>query len=410
MAPQTGYISPETTAKLRNLVDQGKNETAVPAPAETQGTPVEAAPPAPVASVSPAPVQETAPAPARAANPLYLKGYKVPQARSFEQGTGKSAIDAALDFANAPEEDRRLLSKDVPLPNLDKKLGEIKDAYDQRVSEMGERQAKVAMFSILGHIAVGLYGVKHGVDTSGNKFDVTDWSVQYKRIMDQYNMEKDIAKTEYETKESRRDKYVSLAKFLKGEFESKEARKVSDLTEEAKFVAGGAREEQRQASFEERAANREEAMSARAEERNVLAREKEARIAEQKKVESIRNVMFKAESQKSTDAKLGMMETAAAEIPSTLSFDEWKNWDGADKGWLSSDEEDYMHYVRNNYKNYAKSIAAPTDRASSSTASAPSAIVTKAPQSGATLVERVRPNGKTALFNATTKKFVKDKD
>ena len=123
----------------------------------------------------------------------------------------RTATEIAKVVTSSPDDlDKLALTgRYADLPNLDQKLKDTKTAYEAEVQRVGHKQAVVSLFSVLGQIAVGMYGIQHGVNTSGVKFDAYDWAADYKKAMDNYKLSSELRMQQYTSVMSDRDKLMS---------------------------------------------------------------------------------------------------------------------------------------------------------------------------------------------------------
>lgn len=271
------YLAGGPASSPRKNVDPVKEEQQVQsvlAGAQAAQTPV-AAQPAPAApTLAPA-----APSPVPVAAPVEAGGVDtsgISRAEGEISGISSRAgaelekikSEDAKSIANKlqlPAEDIALYAEGINLPNFEKRLLEAQDMYKQKVEELGTQKAWVAMFSLLGHIAAGVYGVQHGVDTSGIKFDQYDWALEYNKIMDNYKMSADIVKSSYEATTSRYEKIADMIE------RSRKERK-GEVVTEAQLKLEGARAK---LGAEERKATLEASDVERREREKFIAGEKE---------------------------------------------------------------------------------------------------------------------------------------
>ena len=115
----------------------------------------------------------------------------------------KTEVDQAMIGLRLEKDDQEIYARTISLPTFEKKLRETTEEYNKRVEELGENRATASMISMITHIAAGLYGINHGVDTSGVKFDPYDWSNEYNKIMDKYKISRDAAGAIYEAQATR---------------------------------------------------------------------------------------------------------------------------------------------------------------------------------------------------------------
>ena len=221
------------------------------------------------------------------------------------------------------------------IPNLDEKLREAKEIYDKNVQEVGKKQAFAATFSILGHIAVGLYGIQHGVDTSGIKFDPYDWSADYKNIMDQYKLSSELRMQEYSATTSRRQQFIDAIQ--KGAYESaalKEKQGYADA-EQKRWAAT-------QALGEKRESREEEAMGNSAIQHTLDSLNKEVAI--------VNKNLDKAEITKlSTHDRISLVSGEAERLRAAgaplISFPEWQEQNSDKFTFPATDIANYRDYV-----------------------------------------------------------------
>lgn len=328
-----------------------------------------------------------------------------PSAEDKEKGTS-TAMRAVSNFLNMPIEDLQHYAKNYneSIANFDKKVMEARKIYEQKEEELGTEQAKVSMFKILGHLAMGIYGARYGVDTSGLVFDATDWSARHNKLMSQYKMDIDLLEGEYKRGESRMNRIEDLYRWAT-------ARGEEYAKEQARVKEGAARISNIKTREElERMQKREDEL--RQEERFNLKEAAKERTAEQKAAakETAAAAKAEADKQKRIDTlsmKLAGAKTSAlrqeaasqlSEELGGLSFAAWKEDPNSQKSWLSGDLTDYMDYV----KKLKESKATPAAPAPLTQQAKPSNMSTGTTQQPPAEVVR---NGVTYVFSPVTGKY-----
>jgi hypothetical protein len=86
-----------------------------------------------------------------------------------------------------------MLNEVPKLPAADKKLEMLKEAYDARKNALGEKEATLSMIGLFTQLALGMYGVANGVDTSGIKFDKISWDNEFKRLEKDFDKDFELA-------------------------------------------------------------------------------------------------------------------------------------------------------------------------------------------------------------------------
>jgi hypothetical protein len=126
--------------------------------------------------------------------------------------------------------DKYLSSYDAHVPTFTEELKSAKALYQDRVEKLGKDNAIVSMFKILGHLAMGMYGAKHGVDTSNIKFEPLDWAARQRQLVDEYKMEVDLSEGKYRTAESKQEKMTNLIKWAREQAEQMERDRVRGVS------------------------------------------------------------------------------------------------------------------------------------------------------------------------------------
>ena len=285
---------------------------AAPPPAPTQAAPAAAPEQAAPAPEAPAP---TAPPVAAKPEEDELKKYLAGVGGRSDFNTAQKLVSGLSDA------DRNLISKDFKLPNLEQKLTEAKAEYDQRVEQMGKSRALASMFSLFGHLAVGLYGIKHGVDTSGVKFDTTDWAANYHDIMERYKMDRAIQNDIYEATASRRQKILdSIAKAGESDVRAREASTRDQLGTAGLILSAQTHKATVEAGLATKAAQ------------DITDREHLLDTASQKIMAPLVNADFKL---KGDTARNALAEKVAASLPQAGILPQ-EEWNALHPGWLSS--------------------------------------------------------------------------
>jgi hypothetical protein len=94
------------------------------------------------------------------------------------------------------------------LPQWEKKLEDAKRIYDERSAALGEKEATLSMIGLFTQLVLGMYGVKHGVDTSGIRFDKINWDNEFKQLARQYDKDSEyLIKRKEMVKEKIAQKY-----------------------------------------------------------------------------------------------------------------------------------------------------------------------------------------------------------
>lgn len=242
------------------------------------------------------------------------------------------------------------------LPNFDKKVLEARRLYEKKEAELGTEQAKVAMFKILGHLAMGIYGAQHGVDTSGIVFDTTDWAARHNKLLNEYKMDIDLAEGEYRRGESRMSRIENLMKWARagGEQEAAETARARAASVEAEnrkkmFEAEQLlKEEAAGTKLEQTAlkqAAKEEELKRKEERQDIIAGQKaEQKLADKDRAEI--NQLSLALAKESKTGKKVELGSLLSKKLGGLTFEEWKASPEAEKGWLSTDSSDYLEYVK----------------------------------------------------------------
>jgi hypothetical protein len=122
--------------------------------------------------------------------------------------------------------DKYLKQYDTHIPTFTDELKAAKEMYQSKVTELGKENAIVSMFKILGHLAMGMYGAKHGVDTSNIKFEPLDWAAKQRQLMDEYRMETELSEGKYKTAESKQERMTNLIKWAREQAEQVERDRV----------------------------------------------------------------------------------------------------------------------------------------------------------------------------------------
>ncbi len=76
------------------------------------------------------------------------------------------------------------------LHDIDNKLIEIKTRYEEAKADLGKKEGIASIMGLLGHLVVGSYGIKKGIDTSGTKFNMVNWDNKYKELLQQYDIDR----------------------------------------------------------------------------------------------------------------------------------------------------------------------------------------------------------------------------
>lgn len=374
-------------------------ETPAPVRPQTQAAPaVPTAPAAPAAPEAPSAPTLTPEEIERQKLEQMAKGGAARPEKPFSEyvqtPSGKNELNRTLALMGMDDSDRKEIAEGIKLPGFVAKLEDSKKKYDEAVAKMGEQKAITSMFAILGHLAVGMYGVQHGVDTSGVKFDVADWAAEYKKIKDNYEMETSLAETEYKSAESRRDKLARLVDQIKSSYESREARRKAteerDIAEAASFAKS-------QILQDAALTKQEKAMTA--------AREKEERAKQFSELKAIDAELVKAAQAKTESAKTSIYQDTAKKIGG-LSFEDWKSeGTGRDTflgfGW--NDSQHYAAYVMGLARQHAKENL-PLATAPATPAS-PTKPVDKAPVSG--MIKYQKPDGSIKQAPASSLESIK---
>ena len=350
---------------IKSTIDEGRTLTwEVPIPKGSRRDPLVLAPPkAPAvtpegtaAPVAAAPAQDQ-PAAAQA-SPLSLDEQIAQKSGEFssigvstetERPMTKNAMNQTLALMGMEKDDMDEIAAGIKLPGFIKKLEDTRAKYDENVAKMGEQKAISSMFAILGHIAAGIYGIKHGVDTSGVKFDTTDWAVEYKKAKDSYEMDRDLAETEYKSAESRRDKLSDLMRFVKSGYESKEARRVSDTMQAKMFQAGTAKTQIGQ-----------ELSDLRGEKRATTQAERDEASRQFKERAALSSELAKASSAKDSTVRSNLLGDVSKKLGG-MSFEEWKDEGGTPEAPRETfatfgvgDKEHYQAYVQDMLADHIK--------------------------------------------------------
>ena len=209
MADNIDTIS--TLQSIQNKLDLAKKKpgegtvlASEAAPAPT--TP--ATPPAVAPAVAP-PVTQAASSPTTAMAPSTADAAAEAAALKEKKIEADVNVLKMQNYMKLSDDQLRAVAEQYPIPDLANQLIDAKKEYEKREEELGSKQALSSMFSILGHLAVGFYGIKHGVDTSGVKFDAFDWAAAHNRIMDNYKLSAQMRQAEYDAATGRRDRFLS---------------------------------------------------------------------------------------------------------------------------------------------------------------------------------------------------------
>ena len=320
----------------------------------------------------------------------------------------RNFVEKTLGLMNMDGEERREILNGVDFPGYQKAMDQAKARYEEAVDRMGEQRALVGCFSLIGHIAAGLFGMKHGVNVSGMQFDPVDWNVEYKKIVTKYDMDREAEEKKYTYSEHRKEYLSNMIRQIQGGYESEQARRQTAAYEEwrTKYMAG--RDEARDVRQEKALGLREElAEKARAasDERQMKAIGSRESLAEKsaqaKERAAVSSEFVKAASVKDADERVRLLSDIAKNKMDGMSFDEWKDAKGPhykevgvgpiSMGW--SDKDHYQEYVQ--------------DLHSAHRANAYPALQEKAASVTPKTEEVVRyVNGRPAIFNATTQSFI----
>jgi hypothetical protein len=88
------------------------------------------------------------------------------------------------------------------MPDLISSLADVKATYIKDREVMGDRKAKASFYSLLMQLAIGAYGIKNGVDVSGARFDLMDWSNKFNDLKEDY--EREVALRQMQVAEQQR--------------------------------------------------------------------------------------------------------------------------------------------------------------------------------------------------------------
>jgi hypothetical protein len=262
-------------------------------------------------------------------------------------GSIQSAMKVPLAMVGMAELDMEEEAKKYNslIPNFDKKMAEARSLYEKKEADLGDEQAKVAMFKILGHLAMGVYGAKYGVDTSGIQFDSVDWSARHKKLVDQYKMDVDLAEGDFRRGESRFDRLSQLSKWARAEGEQVAGRETTKQAQLADFKArqllGQAGDQRQDRLLQERQDNAEAVREEKALRSEQIAAQKLAQ-KETQEIDKLKTSLAK----ETKSGKRKELAEIIANRANLLSYADWKESAGAEKGWLSTDTTDYINYVK----------------------------------------------------------------
>jgi hypothetical protein len=233
-------------------------------------------------------------------------------------------------------------------------MNEAKILYNKKVKETGEEEGRRAMFSLLGHLAVGLFGIKHGVDTSGVKFDLTDWTAKYNQLYQAHKIDMDTAKTEYDAREDRRKQILDAIKEARRDLERQSETMAREETDRSRFTA---EKEFQLAMKKAELGRRDIEKEEKATEKKETQSEKQWLTRERTKAALINKTLMNVDDAFNARVKGVPSEKAAAgELSvkaSSIGADDYETWKKSNGYWRDYYDEyvDYMKIKRNEFRN-----------------------------------------------------------
>lgn len=108
----------------------------------------------------------------------------------FEKAIGAKPGESASTISG---EEQKIIS------DWKEKKETLTNTFNVAKEKLGWMEALSLISSGLARLGAGLYGMRTGVDTSGLKFDYYDWSKDYGRLIDEFNMKLGQAEKEKDT-------------------------------------------------------------------------------------------------------------------------------------------------------------------------------------------------------------------
>jgi hypothetical protein len=103
--------------------------------------------------------------------------------------TASEVLGEAFDLNDKDALSKLLKPEFGQLNEIETKISRLKDDYDKAKEELGDEEGKAAVFALFAHLAVGAYGIKHGLDTNGVKFNMIDWDNKYKKLEKKFDLD-----------------------------------------------------------------------------------------------------------------------------------------------------------------------------------------------------------------------------
>jgi hypothetical protein len=97
----------------------------------------------------------------------------------------------------------KLISDNEERTDWDSKLQELRDVYEERKSDIEDRETNEAIIHGLVQMAAGLYGLSTGLNIGPLEFDKTDWEARHARNLKRLGMEEGALETAQRHEEAR---------------------------------------------------------------------------------------------------------------------------------------------------------------------------------------------------------------
>jgi hypothetical protein len=174
--------------------------------------------------------------------PFELNDTQVAEYKADKSPVGR--LDKLIRGAS-PQTIRAMMGIELEeMPDFEKQIADAKSTYETARTELGDKQAKASAFGLLLQLAVGMYGIKHGVDVSGARFDKMDWSNKFDDLREDFKNTVSLKQIEMQKEQRRWARYQDIASGTISGLENKKAEewKVAQL-KQAEDERAAAKEE-----------------------------------------------------------------------------------------------------------------------------------------------------------------------
>jgi hypothetical protein len=131
-------------------------------------------------------------------------------------------IDMVAKVQSAEGLQRLLGMATEDMPDLTKGLQDFKDTYEAAREDLGDKYAKAQAYALLLQLAVGMYGIKHGVDVSGARFDKLDWTSKFDELKEDFKQNVTLQQMRIAEQERQYSKLQDLARGQMGVIKERE--------------------------------------------------------------------------------------------------------------------------------------------------------------------------------------------